>query len=54
MELLNEMLDTLNTPEEVEAAWAVEIRRRVEELRSGKAELYDWEEARTWLHRPRQ
>jgi hypothetical protein len=31
-------------PAEAEAAWADEIRRRVEEIRNGTAELYDLED----------
>ena len=31
-------------PAEVEAAWAEEIRRRIEEIRNGTAELYDLED----------
>ncbi len=32
---------------DVEAAWAVEIERRIAELDSGEAETVGWEEART-------
>jgi putative addiction module component (TIGR02574 family) len=35
--------------EEAEAAWADEIRRRVEELDSGKAKTVPWSQARRMI-----
>ena len=32
---------------ETEAAWATEIERRIEEVKSGEAETATWEEARS-------
>lgn len=51
VELLAELLESLDSPENVEAAWTVEIRERLAELRSGKAELVDWADARAEIHR---
>lgn len=43
-----ESLDpTVNT--DVEAAWAEEIRRRIDEVRSGKVATMSWEEARSFI-----
>jgi putative addiction module component (TIGR02574 family) len=42
---LIESLDP-SVDENVEAAWQDEIRRRVEELRSGKVKTIPWEEVR--------
>ena len=47
--LVGELLDTLDTQEGVEAAWTAELRRRLVELREGRAELIDWESARAEL-----
>ncbi|AUX30478.1 MULTISPECIES: addiction module protein [Sorangium] len=33
-------------PEEVERAWAEEARRRLDDIRAGRAEPVPWEEAR--------
>jgi putative addiction module component (TIGR02574 family) len=33
-----------DSPEEIEAAWAAEIRRRIADLESGKTEPIPWEE----------
>jgi putative addiction module component (TIGR02574 family) len=33
-----------DTPEEIEAAWAAEIRRRIADIDSGKTKLVSWEE----------
>ncbi len=54
VELVGELLESLDSAEEVEAAWTAEIRHRLAELRSGKAELVDWADARTEIHRSRQ
>ena len=54
VELAGELLESLDAPEEVEAAWTAEIRQRLAELRSGKAELVDWPDARAEIHRARQ
>ncbi len=50
--LAHELLDTLDdesvgadTPDEIEAAWAVEIARRSDEVHRGVAKLVDGEEA---------
>lgn len=39
------------SPEEVEAAWEAEIRRRVKELESGSVQTIPWEEVREKLIR---
>jgi len=46
--LANSLLAELseNTPEEVQAAWDEEIRRRVDAIRSGKAKMIPLEEVR--------
>ena len=54
LQVLGEVLESLDSPEDVEAAWRIEIRRRMEELRAGKAETLDWEEARSVIHGFRQ
>jgi putative addiction module component (TIGR02574 family) len=54
VELVGELLESLDSPEEVEAAWTAEIRRRLAELRAGKAELVEWSDARAEIHRSRQ
>jgi len=43
---LLESLDDEPADEGVEAAWSEEIKRRIEELDSGKAKPIPWEEAR--------
>jgi putative addiction module component (TIGR02574 family) len=43
---LIESLDGKEPPEEIEAAWALEIRRRCAELDSGAVHPVPWEEAR--------
>lgn len=43
---LIESLDGAEPPEEIEAAWALEIRRRCAELDSGAVTPVPWEEAR--------
>ena len=54
LELLGEVLESLRAQGEVEKSWTKEIQKRVEELRSGKAELLDWAEARTAIQGSRQ
>ena len=54
VELVGELLESFDSPEEVEAAWTAEIRHRLAELRSGNAELVDWAAARAEIHRSRQ
>lgn len=49
-QLIGELLETLDTPEGVEAAWTAELRRRLVEIRDGRAEVLDWEAARAALH----
>lgn len=49
-ELIGELLETLDTPEGVEAAWTAELRRRLAEIRAGRAEVLDWRDARAELH----
>ncbi|MCU0698496.1 MAG: addiction module protein [Myxococcaceae bacterium] len=49
-QLITELLETLDTPEGVEAAWTSELRRRLAEIRAGRAELLDWQDARAELH----
>jgi putative addiction module component (TIGR02574 family) len=48
--LLIEALDA-ETEEGAEAAWQVEIERRMAELDSGSVETIPWEEVRTRLYR---
>jgi putative addiction module component (TIGR02574 family) len=54
VELVDELLESLDSAEEVEAAWTAEIRSRLAELRSGKADVVDWADARAEIHRSRQ
>ena len=49
-ELIGELLETLDTPDGVEAAWTAELRRRLAELRAGRAEVLEWSDARAELH----
>lgn len=46
--LAGSLLDSLDetVDEDVEAAWALEIERRLEEMRSGKVQPVPWAEAR--------
>lgn len=55
-ELAAELLASLDgEPEEaVEAAWAAEIQRRVERVRSGEAKGRPWSEVRERLERRRE
>lgn len=48
-QLVGELLETLDTPEGVEAAWTAELRRRLDDLRAGRAEVLSWDEARAEL-----
>ncbi len=47
--LASELIASLDESKDsdVEAAWAVEIERRIAEVESGEAETTSWEEART-------
>jgi putative addiction module component (TIGR02574 family) len=48
--LLLESIEDL--PEEgVEAAWAAEIERRIDDYRAGRVRMIPWSEARAYLHR---
>jgi putative addiction module component (TIGR02574 family) len=41
------LIDRLGVaPEEVEAAWSIEIERRLQEIDEGQAQLITWPEAR--------
>jgi putative addiction module component (TIGR02574 family) len=57
-DLASTLIDSLDTTvdENVEAAWQDEIRRRMEDLRSGKVTAVPWddvrEKARSLLHGP--
>lgn len=53
-ELLGEVLESLDSPGDVEAAWSIEIRRRLEELRDGSADVLEWADARAAIHGSRQ
>ncbi|MEM6500088.1 MAG: addiction module protein [Pseudomonadota bacterium] len=52
-ELTALLLDSLDMPadEGVDAAWVVEIERRMKEIDSGSVRLVPWAEARERLHR---
>lgn len=47
--LASELIASLDESKDsdVEAAWALEIERRIDEVESGEAETTNWEEART-------
>jgi putative addiction module component (TIGR02574 family) len=47
--LASELIASLDESKDsdVEAAWASEIERRIDEVESGEAETSSWEEART-------
>jgi len=49
--LVGSLLASLDdeTEEDVEAAWAAEIRRRLEDIRSGRVRPIDWNVARRTL-----
>ena len=48
LELADRLLESLDGPpdDDVDRAWADEIARRLEEVRSGKVATITWEEAR--------
>ena len=48
LELIDRLIESLDGPpdDDVERAWADEIARRLEEVRSGKVVTVPWEEAR--------
>ena len=45
--LAQELLDSeqVDSPEEIEAAWAAEVERRIDEIDSGKVQPIPWETA---------
>jgi hypothetical protein len=47
-----ELLESLEAPPAIDAdrLWAEEIRRRLDEIESGTAELEDWETVRAQVH----
>lgn len=48
--LARELIGSLEAPDaDVEAAWRDEIRRRIDEVEAGTAELEDWETVRQRL-----
>lgn len=51
-ELAGRLLETLHgePDEDVEAAWAEEIERRVRQIDAGEVELIPWEEVRAKMH----
>lgn len=51
--LVTLLLDSLPEapPAQIEAAWAVEIERRVADLEAGRAKLLSWEEVREEMYR---
>jgi len=51
-ELAGRLLETLHgePDEDVEAAWAEEIERRVRQIDDGEVKTVPWEEVRTKLH----
>ncbi|MCA1732423.1 MAG: addiction module protein [Acidobacteria bacterium] len=52
-ELAGLLLETLHSPADpdVEAAWAREVERRLEDYRAGRAQTVSWQELRARLHR---
>ena len=50
--LAGEVIDSLDSEVDVDAevAWAAEIRARVNDIESGRAELVPWSEARRRIH----
>lgn len=50
-DLLVQLMDSLDGPpdEDYEEAWAAEIKRRLDDVRSGKAVTVPWEEVRRKL-----
>ena len=53
-ELLGKLLDSFDSAEGVDAAWRALVRARLDELKSGKAELMDWADARKVIQGSRQ
>lgn len=49
-QLVADLLETLDSTLAVEAAWTAELKRRLEEIRSGRGETLDWAAARRELH----
>ena len=54
VELLGQLVESLDSSDDSEAAWTVEIWRRLDELHAGKADLVDWADARAAIHGSRQ
>jgi putative addiction module component (TIGR02574 family) len=52
-ELAGLLLETLHQPADpgVEAAWAGEVERRIEDYRAGRVQAISWRELRARLHR---
>lgn len=52
-ELAGLLLETLHQPADpgVEAAWALEVERRLEDYRAGRVQTVSWQELRARLHR---
>ena len=52
-ELAGLLLETLHQPADpgVEAAWAGEVERRLEDYRAGRVQAISWQELRARLHR---
>jgi putative addiction module component (TIGR02574 family) len=50
--LASELLDSLDSEvdADAEAAWAAEIRARIDDIESGRAKLVPWSEARRRIH----
>jgi putative addiction module component (TIGR02574 family) len=46
---LLESLEPVFADAEIEAAWAAEIKRRIDDLNSGKEKAIPWEEARRMI-----
>jgi putative addiction module component (TIGR02574 family) len=51
-ELATLLLDSLEGNPDIEAQWAKEIERRMEEYRAGRVRTVSWDEVRAHLHRP--
>ena len=49
--LIDRLVESLDDgqPEDVDEAWDAEIKRRVDEIRSGKVKMIPGEETRQWL-----
>ncbi len=51
-ELADRLLDSLESPfpdPEIEAEWAAEIKKRVDDIKSGRVKGIPWEEARRMI-----